>query len=102
MGNLLSTLFAFWGLTTTAWIAMWSVLALLTVALILVLRTRWSTNRTWRMCAVLSLWVHVLIVVFSMTIRVVTGPPMAGDGGPIRVAVIPARANHGCVRRIRD
>lgn len=90
MGIPSAILLAFWGLTTTAWISMWSVLVTLTVALILLLRTRWSKERTWRMCVVLSLWVHVLIVIFSMTIRIVTGPPGPGDGGPIRVAVIPA------------
>ncbi len=84
-------LLAFWGLTTPTWIAMWSVLGVLTVALVVLLRTRWTTNRTWRMCAVLSLWVHVLIVVFSMTVRIVTGAPQSGDDGqPIRVAVLPA------------
>ena len=83
-------LLAFWGLTTPTWIAMWSVLGVFTIGLIVLFRARWSTNRTWRMCAVLSLWVHVLIVVFSMTVRIVTGPPLAGDGGPIRVAVLPA------------
>jgi hypothetical protein len=85
-----SPLFALWGLTNTTWLVMWSLLTLLTLGLVVLVRTRWSANRTWRMCAVLSLWVHVLIVVFSMTVRIVTGPPAPGDGGPIRVAVIPA------------
>jgi hypothetical protein len=85
-----SPLFALCGLTNTTWLIMWSVLTMLTIGLVVLVRTRWSANRTWRMCAVLSLWVHVLIVVFSMTVRIVTGPPAPGDGGPIRVAVIPA------------
>lgn len=82
------TLLAFWGLTNSAWIAMWSVLGLLTIVLMCLLRTRWLKNRTWRSCTILSLWVHVLIVVFAMTVRVVVGPPMAGEGRPIRVAVL--------------
>jgi hypothetical protein len=90
MSCIASPLFALWGLTNTTWLVMWSVLALLTIGLIVVVRTRWSANRTWRMCTVLSLWVHVLIVVFSMTVRIVTGPPLPRDGEPIRVAVIPA------------
>lgn len=81
-------LLAYWGLTTTTWIMTWSVLIVLTIGLAILLKMRWSTNRTWRMCAVLSLWVHVLIVVFSMTIRIVTGPPHASDDQTIRVAVI--------------
>jgi hypothetical protein len=90
MSCIASLLFALWGLTNTTWLVMWSVLTLFTIGLVVVVRTRWSANRTWRMCAVLSLWVHVLIVVFSMTVRIVTGPPLPGDGGPIRIAVIPA------------
>jgi hypothetical protein len=83
-------LLALWGLNNTTWLVMWTALGLLTIVLVILVRTRWSANRTWRMCAVLSLWVHVLIVVFSMTVRIVTGPPLPSDGEPIRVAVIPA------------
>lgn len=90
MQNQLLILLAFWGLSTPTWIAMWSVLTVLTIVLIVLLRARWSRERTWRMCAVLSLWVHVLIVVFSMTVRIVTGPPESGNGGSIRVSVIPS------------
>lgn len=90
MGSSLPILSAIWGLSTTTWIVMWSVLGLMTLGLVVFLRTRWSTERKWRMCAVLSLWVHAMIVIFSMTIRIVSGPPGPGDGGPIRVAVIPA------------
>lgn len=79
---------ALWGLTTPTWFAMWSILGVLTLVFVVLLRTRWSTNGTWRMCAVLSIWVHVLIIVFSMTIRIVSGPPVTGDGGPIHVAVL--------------
>lgn len=90
MAAVVSPLLALWGLNNTAWLVMWTLLTMLTIALVVLVRTRWSANRTWRMCAVLSLWVHVLIVVISMTVRIVTGPPLPGDGGTIRVAVIPA------------
>lgn len=85
-----SSLLALWGLNNTTWLVMWTALTLLTIGLVILVRTRWSANRTWRMCAVLSLWVHVLIVVFSMTVRIVTGPPLPDNGEPIRIAVIPA------------
>lgn len=81
-------LLAYWGLTSTTWIAMWVVLAVMTIVLVVLVRAYWSANRTWRMCAVLSVWVHVLIVIFSMTIRIVTGPPVVGEGEAIRVAVL--------------
>jgi outer membrane biosynthesis protein TonB len=82
-------LLASWGLPTTTWLVMWSVLAALTVLLLVVLRTRWSKAKPWRRYAVLSLWVHVLLACGAMTVRIVTGAPDAGEGEPIRVAVLP-------------
>lgn len=78
---------AYWGLTTTTWLALWSVLAVLTVALIVLLRTRWSQAKPWRKCAILSLWVHVLLGCVATTVRIVTGAPEIGNDEPIRVAV---------------
>ncbi|MEM8944722.1 MAG: prenyltransferase/squalene oxidase repeat-containing protein [Planctomycetota bacterium] len=82
----LSTL-AYWGLTSTTWLALWSVLAVLTVVLVILLRTRWSQARPWRKCAILSLWVHVLLGCVATTVRIVTGAPELGDNEPIRVSV---------------
>jgi len=81
---------ASWGLPTITWLVMWSVLATLTVLLLVVMRTRWSKAKPWRRYAVLSLWVHVLLACAAMTVRIVTGAPNAGEGEPIRVAVLPA------------
>ncbi len=79
---------ASWGLPTVTWVVMWSVLATLTVLLLVVLRTRWSKAKPWRRYAVLSLWVHVLLACAAMTVRIVAGAPDAGDGEPIRIAVL--------------
>ncbi len=79
---------AYWGLSSTAWIALWSVLATLTVVLIVLLRTRWSQAKPWRKCAILSLWVHVLLGCVATTVRIVTGAPELGSDTPIRVAVM--------------
>ena len=81
------TLAAWWGLTSTTWLALWSVLAAMTVLLIVLLRTRWSQAKPWRKCAVLSLWVHVLLGCVATTVRIVTGAPELGNDEPIRVAV---------------
>lgn len=80
-------LLAFWGLTTTAWLVLWTVLAAVTVLLLVLLRTRWSGARPWRKCAILSLWVHVLLAVIATTVRIVTGAPGIGADEPIRVSV---------------
>ena len=37
-----------------AWIALWSVLALLTIALVVLLRTKWRHAKPWQKCAVWS------------------------------------------------
>jgi len=80
-------LLATWGLTSTTWLVLWSVLAALTVLLVVLLRTRWSRAKPWRKCAVLSLWVHVLLGCVATTVRIVTGAPETGSDEPIRVAV---------------
>ena len=86
MSPLTPTLAA-WGLTSTTWLVLWSVLAVLTVLLIVLLRTRWSQAKPWRKCAVLSLWVHVLLGCVATTVRIVSGAPELGNDEPIRVAV---------------
>lgn len=80
---------ASWGLPTITWVVLWSVLASLSVLLLVLLRTRWSTAKPWRRYAVLSLWVHVLLACAAMTVRIVAGAPESGDDEPIRVAVLP-------------
>ena len=85
-----SLLLAYWGLTSTAWLVLWSVLATLTVLLVVLLRTRWSQAKPWRKCAILSLWVHVLLGCIATTVRIITGAPEIGNDQPIRVAVMPA------------
>ncbi|MCG8449929.1 MAG: squalene--hopene cyclase [Pirellulales bacterium] len=83
-------LLAVWGLTFGSWLILWSLLGVLTLLLIVLLHTRWSSARPWRKCAVLSLWVHLLLAFAATTIRIVTGAPEQGDETPIRVTVMPA------------
>ncbi len=79
---------AIWGLTSTYWLILWCVLASLTVLLLVLLRTKWSKARPWRKCAILSLWVHVLLACAATTVCTVAGAPESGDEKPIRVAVV--------------
>ncbi|NOZ38908.1 MAG: hypothetical protein GXP24_01615 [Planctomycetes bacterium] len=85
--TLTPTLGYLWGLTSTTWLVLWAVLATLTVLLIVLLRTRWSQAKPWRKCAILSLWVHVLLGCVATTVRIVTGAPELGNDEPIRVSV---------------
>ncbi|MDZ4784176.1 MAG: hypothetical protein SGJ19_28340, partial [Planctomycetia bacterium] len=60
----------------------WSGLVILTVALPLVLRSRWGSAEPLRRCIVLSVWAHVLLAAMATTVPVVRslGPPGPGDG----------------------
>ena len=82
-------LLASWGLTSSTWLILWSVLAAMTLVLIILLRTRWSGTRPMRKCAILSLWVHILLAIAATTVRIISGAPDLGDDTPIRVSVIP-------------
>ncbi len=77
----------------TFWALLWLALFAATVALVTLLRTRWSAVKPWKKCALLSFWVHVLLACLAATIRITSsgGPGIGpGDGGPIRVAFLTA------------
>ncbi|MDC0936957.1 hypothetical protein OAS39_11780, partial [Pirellulales bacterium] len=87
-----TTLFAAWGVARITWALLWVLLAAITVTLVWLFRTRWSQVKPWRKCAVLSLWVHVLLACLATTVRIVSGSPGVGEDQPIQVAVLPAEA----------
>jgi hypothetical protein len=78
------------GLST--WIVIWSALAAATVALVALLRTRWREAKTWKKCALLSFWVHVLLGCLAANVRIGLGSAGSGSasdaGGPMRVAIV--------------
>ncbi|MCA9183414.1 MAG: hypothetical protein KDA51_18265, partial [Planctomycetales bacterium] len=78
---------AYWGLTSTTWLVLWSILGAITLLLVILLRTRWSGARPWRKCAILSLWVHVLLAFAATTVHIMSGAPETGSDQPIRVSV---------------
>jgi len=65
-----------------ACVAIWTGLVVLTVALPIVLRSRWGSAEPLRRCFVLSVWAHVLLAAFATTVPVVRslGPPGPGRG----------------------
>lgn len=80
---------ATWGVTQTTWTVLWIALASITGLLVWMFRTRWRDVRPWRKCAVLSLWVHVLLACLATTVQIVSGSAGQGPDQPIRVAVMP-------------
>ena len=64
------------------------LLAAITVALVVLLRTRWKEMRPLRKCALLSLWVHVVLACLATMVRIFSGSPGLGPDEPIRVAVV--------------
>jgi hypothetical protein len=64
-----------WDAQFARW-AVWGGLVLLTVALLLLIRTRWGQQPLSK-CVVLSLLAHVLVGIYMTTVNIVSGP---GDG----------------------
>lgn len=53
---------------------LWAGLGGMTVALIALLITRWGHSRPLRKCVALSVWAHVLLAIYAMTIDVAKPP----------------------------
>src|SRR5262245_60048886 len=75
------------------WLVVWLALAAATVVLVVLLRTRWRETKAWKKCALLSLWVHVLLACLAANVRIGLGGSGGagigpGSGGPIRVAIV--------------
>ena len=67
---------------------LWGSLAVLTVVLVILSRTRWAQNRPLQKCAFLSLIAHLLLACLAMTVRMVAGTGGMDSGPPIRVRLV--------------
>ena len=65
-----------------------AALAVLSVVLVVLMRSRWGRRQPLYRCAVLSLLVHVVLVGLTMTVRLVVGDGGAGTGPPIHVRLV--------------
>lgn len=76
----------------TFWVVVWVGLLAATIAIVWLLRTRLREIRSWQKCAILSLWVHVLLACLTAAVRIVTGSAdgVSGYGPPIQVALLPS------------
>lgn len=74
-----------------AYLVLWFLSLGLSIALVVLLRTRWGQSRPLHRCAVLSLLVHLMLAWAAMTVRIVAGDGDGNGGGmgpSIRVRVI--------------
>ena len=56
----------------TFWIIVWIALLATTVAIVWLLRTKLREIKSWQKCAILSLWVHVLLACLTAAVRIVS------------------------------
>lgn len=74
-----------------AYLVLWFASLVLSVVLVVLLRTRWGESRPLHKCAVLSLLVHLLLAWAAMTVRIVAGDGDGNGGGmgpAIRVRIV--------------
>jgi hypothetical protein len=81
-----------WLNVPTAWLFVGAGLALATIGLVSLLRSRWRYVKAWKKCALLSLWVHILLAYGATVVQIASGGlgigPGEGFGPPIQVALV--------------
>ncbi len=76
-----------WDAQLARW-AVWGGLVLLTVALLLLIRTRWGQQPLGK-CVVLSLLAHLLLAIYMTTVNIVSGTAGSPDAGSgVHVALV--------------
>ena len=63
------------------WVAVWTGLGAFTFVLVGLLLTRWGKTQPVQKCTILSVWFHVLLVVYATSIQVV--PQRQGPGNEV-------------------
>lgn len=72
-----------------AWVLLWLVLVTILVAALVVLAlSRWGRSKPVRICAVLSLLMHVLLAGYAATIQILSPPPGPPGRGGIDVSLV--------------
>ena len=66
----------------------WGGMVVLTIALLLLVRTRWGHSQPLSKCVVLSLVAHLLVGIYATTVNIVTNTVGSPDGKGIQVALI--------------
>jgi len=71
----------------TRWVV-WVGLVLLTVSLLLLVRTRWGQSKPLTKCVVLSILAHSLLAIYISTVNIVTTSVGAPEAEGIQVALV--------------
>ncbi len=74
-------------------IVIWIGVALLSVALLILMRTRWGQSEPLAKCVVLSVFAHLLLFLYAHGTRLLDNRPTLGDNDAIHVAFVPADAS---------
>ena len=82
-----------WRRCSSAYWVAWGGSLVLSIALVVLMWTRWGQSRPLQKCAALSLLVHLMLAFLTMTVRIVVGDGGGGGGGgvPIRVRIVQDR-----------
>lgn len=76
-----------WDAQIVRWVV-WVGLVVLTVALLVLVRTRWGQSQPLGKCVVLSLVAHLLLGIYTTTVNIVTATVGSPDGQGIQVALV--------------
>ena len=85
--NAMLLLAVFWDAQIVRWVV-WVGLVVLTVALLILVRTRWGQSQPLGKCVVLSLLAHLLLGIYTTTVNIVTATVGSPDGQGVQVALI--------------
>lgn len=67
---------------------LWAGLLVLTVAVIVLVVSKWGKSRPMQTCGVLSLLAHVLLACLATIVRIVSNLDQVAEGPPIRVRLV--------------
>lgn len=67
------------------WGLIWLGLSAVTLALLVMMLTRWGTSQPLRKCTVLSLITHLLLAIYATTVHIVAAPPGSDEQPVFRV-----------------
>ncbi|MEX0678842.1 MAG: hypothetical protein WD063_17325 [Pirellulales bacterium] len=83
----LNLIAALWDAQLIRWVV-WVGLVVLTVALLLLVRTRWGQQKPLGKCVVLSLLAHLLLAIYMTTVNIVTATSNSPEGQGVHVAIV--------------
>jgi hypothetical protein len=81
------------------WIMLWSGLAALTIALLIVTRTRWGQTRPLSKCVVLSVFSHLLLTGYAYKTQLFSLVPFHAAENSIRVTLVSSDSEQPLIKR---